>query len=162
MKKTQILVEGPDCSGKSTLVERLKNELRWDAKSLHHNEGNQFRRYLREYALQEQIVFDRGHFSEIVYSCLWRGRNPFLTKEQEILNEICKQNMIVIFANPSLETLQERYKKRTFPQQIKYEELGIAQKYFCEVMNKSPYHLYQSTSYAELQSLLEKIICEVQ
>ena len=160
--KTQILVEGLDCSGKTTLVERLKNELRWDAKALHHREGNQFKRYLREYALQEQIIFNRGHFSEIVYSRLWRGGNPFLTKEQEILHEICTQNMVVIFANPLLETVQERYKKRTFPQQIKYEELGIVQKYFCEVMGKSPHHRYQSTSYEELQSLLEKVIREVQ
>ena len=67
-KIIRIIVEGPDCSGKSTLVNRTKNDLRWDSKSLHHKEGNQFLRYLKEYAFSEQIVLDRSHFSEEVYS----------------------------------------------------------------------------------------------
>ena len=84
----RIIVEGPDCSGKSTLVDTLKNRLLWDAKSLHHKEGNQFQRYLKEYALGEEVVFNRAHFSENVYSKLWRGGSPFLEKEKEILNDL--------------------------------------------------------------------------
>ena len=72
MKISKIIVEGPDCSGKSTVVERIKNMLCWDSKSLHHKEGNQFLRYLREYVLNENVVFDRAHFSEEAYSHLWR------------------------------------------------------------------------------------------
>ena len=154
---TQILVEGPDCSGKTTLVERLKNELHWDAKALHHLEGNQFKRYLREYALQEKIIFNRGHYSEAAYGKLWRGGSPFSEKEKNILDQICQQNMIIIFACPSLEILQQRYQQRTFPQQIKYEELGAIRKNFCELMQDAPYLLYQSASYEELQSLLEQV-----
>lgn len=152
--KSQILVEGPDCSGKTTLVERLKNELQWDAKSLHHKEGNQFTRYLREYALQEQVVFNRGHYSEIAYGKLWRGGNAFLEEEKNILGEICKQNMVVIFASPPLEVLQQRYQQRHFPQQIKYEELGTINQYFSEIMQDTPHLLYRSSSLDELQALI--------
>ena len=157
MLKSQILIEGPDCSGKTTLVERLKNELHWDAKSLHHVKGNQFKRYLREYALQEQTIFNRGHYSEAAYGELWRGADPFSPEEKNILDQICRQNMIIIFACPSLEILQQRYQQRNFPQQIKYEELGAIRKNFCELMQDVPNLLYQSASYEELQSLLEQV-----
>ena len=160
--KTQILVEGPDCSGKTTLVERLKNELHWDAKSLHHLEGNQFKRYLREYALQENIIFNRGHYSEIAYGQLWRGGNHFSKEERKILDGLSNENMIIVFASPPLEILQQRYQQRNFPQQIKYEELETIQNYFCELMNDISHLLYQSASPAELQSLIQDIIRQVQ
>ena len=85
MEKKRIIVEGPDCSGKSTVVHRIKNALRWDSKSLHHKGGDQFSRYLREYANNDCIVFDRSHFSEIVYSKLWRNGSPFTEIESNIL-----------------------------------------------------------------------------
>ena len=160
--KTQILVEGPDCSGKTTLVERLKNELHWDAKSLHHLEGNQFKRYLREYALQENIIFNRGHYSEIAYGQLWRGGNPFSKEEQQILDGLSNENMIIVFASPPLEILQQRYQQRNFPQQIKYDELETIHNYFCELMNDISHLLYQSSSPAELQSLIQDMIRQVQ
>jgi len=155
--KTQILVEGSDCSGKTTLVERLKNELRWDAKSLHHLEGDQFKRYLKEYALQENIVFNRGHYSEIAYDKLWSRGNSFSKEQQQILYNLCNQNMLVIFANPPLAVLQERYMQRNFSQQIKYEELELIQTYFCEIMDTVPHLLYQSTSYQELDYLIQQV-----
>ena len=155
--KTQILVEGPDCSGKTTLVERLKNKLHWDAKALHHLEGDQFKRYLREYALQEKIVFNRGHYSEVAYGKLWRDGDPFSQGERSILDQLSQQNMIIIFACPPLEVLQQRYNKREFPQQIKYEELELIRINFCELMKDVPHLLYQSTSYNELSSLLESV-----
>ena len=160
--KTQILIEGTDCSGKTTLVERIKNELRWDAKALHHREEEQFRRYLREYALSEQVVFNRGHFSEIVYGRLWRGGNPFSAEQQSILDAICRQKMLLIFACPPLEILQQRYCERKFPQQIKYDELMALEGYFREQMEKVPHLCYRSTSYDELDSLLQQIRREVQ
>ena len=115
---TRIIVEGPDCSGKSTLVDRVKNSLRWDSKSLHHVEGNQFERYLKEYANNKNTVFDRSHISEIVYSILWRGGNPFAESEQKILDEIVQCNTIVIAALPSEEKLRERYISRKYDDQI--------------------------------------------
>ncbi len=160
--KTQILIEGSDCSGKTTLVERIKNEFRWDAKALHHRDGEQFPRYLREYALSEQVVFNRGHFSEIVYGKLWRGGNPFSEEQQSILDAICRQKMLLIFACPPLETLQQRYRVRKFPQQIKYDKLVVVEEYFHELMGKMPHLSYRSTSYDELDSLLPQIRREVQ
>ena len=157
MPITKILVEGPDCSGKTTLVERLKNKLLWDAKSLHHKEGNQFTRYQREYAFGEQIVFNRAHFSERVYSKLWRGGDPFSNQERDILNQLCTIDTLVILALPSLGIMQERYQKRNFPQQITYEELGECRELFCDEFKDVAHIFYASMDYNELENVIKNV-----
>ena len=152
-----ILVEGPDCSGKSKVVERLKNTLKWDSKSLHHKEGNQFLRYLKEYANAEQIVFDRGHISEGVYSCLWRGGVPFSIGEKKILDDLIKNGFLLIFACPSIEVLKKRYLERSFKQQIKIEELEKSRKLFIENLADFSPIIYFSDNLQELDSLIELI-----
>jgi thymidylate kinase len=151
-----VIVEGPDCSGKSTLVERLKNTLCWDSKYLRHAEGNQFFRYLREYAHGETIVFDRSHFSEEVYSKMWRGGSPFCKNEKKILYDICNMYGLIIFCLPAVENMKERYKKRGFSQQITLGELKKSYELFLEE-SKHAHIIYHSENYDELETILVKI-----
>lgn len=156
-KILRIIVEGPDCSGKSTLVNRLKNILRWDSKSLHHRDGEQFFRYIKEYILAEQIIFDRGHFSEEVYSKLWRGGSPFTKEEKTILNQICKMNTLIIFACPKLEILEKRYLSRKHFQQISLGELKKARALFIKEMRKQDILISSSENHKEMEQLIRKI-----
>ncbi len=153
----RVLIEGPDCSGKSTAVDRIKNALRWDAKSLHHRGVDQFERYVREYSLNENTVLDRGHFSEAVYGELWRGGNPFSEEEMKMLNFFAQRKSVIVFVCPALETMKQRYGQRNFQQQISSSELessrNLFQKYLKEV-NVIP---YESSSYQELDELVAKI-----
>lgn len=155
----QILIEGPDCSGKSTLINRLKNELCWDAKSLHHRQGNQFLRYLQQYASQSEIIFDRGHISEAVYSTLWRTA-PFSADELNILNGIVKLQMITILALPPVSVLQERYLARKYPQKITFSELetsaNLFKNYF-DGKSLEPTIIYCSKDYGELEFVVQKV-----
>ena len=128
----KILIEGPDCSGKSTLVNRLKNLLKWDAKSLHHLPGEQYPRYLKEYALNDFTIIDRGHISEHVYSCLWRNGGPFSNLEKEILDNVIYKSFLTIFCCPELEIMEKRYSERSYKQQIKLSELESSRKLFIE------------------------------
>ena len=157
MKITRIIVEGTDCSGKSTVVDRIKNALRWDSKSLHHREGHQFARYLKEYAGNENIVFDRSHFSEIVYSIMWRGGSPFSKEEKEILDSICKLNTLIIFTCPAAETIKKRYLERNFQQQISLGELEKSRELFCSALKEIPHIIYTSKDYDELDALVKKV-----
>jgi thymidylate kinase len=157
----RILIEGPDCSGKSTAIDRIKNSLRWDAKSLHHKEGDQFQRYLKEYCTAENIVFDRGHISESVYGQMWRGGNPFTKEEFNFLNFYLQREGLVIFALPSEETLISRYRSRSFSQQIKENELFIARNSFLEKSKLVPNILYTSSSYVELDELVKEVFRRV-
>lgn len=154
---SKIIIEGPDCSGKSTVVERIKNMLHWDSKSLHHKPGNQFSRYLKEYVLNENIVFDRSHFSELVYSILWRDGNPFFGRELEILNNLVQRDTLIIFTCPDINVIKQRYKNRSFNQQIKFSELEKSRELFCNVFDKIPYIIYKSENYEELDELLAKV-----
>jgi len=157
----RILVEGPDCSGKSTAIDRIKNALKWDAKSLHHREGDQFNRYIKEYCSADNTVFDRGHFSEAVYGQMWRGGNPFSEEEFTILNRYSQKEGLIIFAIPSEKTLIERYTTRDFLQQIKKNELPLARKLFVEQAQKVSHFSYASSSYQELDSLVDNILWRV-
>ncbi len=160
-KVKRIIVEGPDCSGKSTLVERLKNELHWDSKSLHHIPGNQFSRYLKEYANQEKIVFDRSHFSENVYAKMWRGGSPFSCEEKFLLDKISKHEAIIIFSIPKKSTLIKRYMERNFKQQISLSDLKRSYLYFLREIGAAEAITYRSESYEELDTLIKKIKREV-
>lgn len=155
----KVIVEGPDCSGKSTVVDRVKNALRWDSKSLHHKEGNQFNRYLQEYALADRVVFDRSHVSEAVYSELWRRGSPFSEEEGKILNMLLQKDSLIILSSPSVELMQERYKSRGFTQQVKFEELEESRNLFFKRFNgdKIPFIAYGSQTYEELDYLVENI-----
>ncbi len=156
-KIIRIIIEGPDCSAKSTLVERVKNTLRWDSRYLRHKEADQFERYLLEYASANQVVFDRGHFSESVYSKLWRGGSPFSKKQKEILNKICCEKTLLIFACPSVKNIKSRYLSRNYGQQIKVEELELSRILFIEEFRSLTKIIYKSEDYDELENLLVKV-----
>jgi hypothetical protein len=158
MRIKRIIIEGPDCSGKSTLVERIKNTLKWDARFLRHKDGDQFSRYLTEYASAENVVFDRSHFSENVYSKLWRGGSPFSSRQKKILNSICQESTLIILACPSKKTLEERYLSREYPQQIKLKELEISRKLFINEFSNVKKKIYKSRDFTELEVLLNQLI----
>lgn len=158
MKIKRIIIEGPDCSGKSTLVERVKNTLKWDARFLRHIEGDQFSRYLFEYASANEVVFDRSHFSENVYSKLWRGGSPFTNREKKILDSICQDETIIIFACPSNKVLRDRYLSRDYPQQIKLTELEKSRELFINEFKNRKKIIYHSQNFDELDNLLKHLI----
>jgi len=156
----QVLIEGPDCSGKSTLVNCLKNELCWDAKSLHHKDADQFSRYLFEYSSQEKIIFDRGHISESIYSALWRGGNPFSVGESTVLDSIVRMNMITVFALPDVSVLRERYALRNYAQKITISELETSACLFKDYFDCNkiiPAIIYCSKDYWELEYTVKKV-----
>lgn len=152
----RIIVEGPDCSGKSTVVDRVKNMLHWDAKSLHHRNGDQFQRYLKEYTLSDNIVFDRSHISEIVYSQLWRGGSPFSQDEVRLLDDVVMKDGLFILVCPESSVLEERYLARNYEQQIKLEELKKSRDLFLRSVDV-PHILYKASSYDELDELLKSV-----
>ncbi len=153
----RIIVEGPDCSGKSTAVNLIKNTLKWDSKSLHHKKGDQFERYLKEYAINTEIVFDRAHFSEYVYSELWRNGNPFTDKELEILNFLSLKDSLIVFVLPSLKTMRTRYLSRDYEQEISIHELEKSRLLFQQIMKKVNHLIYTAESYDELNKLIMQI-----
>ena len=151
-----ILVEGPDCSGKSTLVKSLKNKLGWDAKFLGHKDCDQFTRYLQEYS-QNEIIFERGHISEIVYGKLFRDEEPFTEVQQRILESVCSQQTLQIFCTTDLELMIERNNQRPPPEQ--HNDLTEQHQAFTHIFSKygSLVQRYNATTYDALEQFVERM-----
>ena len=111
-----IIIEGSDCSGKTTLIEALKDRLGhldWQIINVGHEPTNQFDRYMSLYINSDKVIFDRGHFSEIVYGHLWRGGHGMSHQECSLLDQYVFGNFLVVFAHAPEEVLKTRYHARS-------------------------------------------------
>jgi thymidylate kinase len=156
-----IIVDGPDCAGKTTLVHRLRGELGWDAKFLNQTKGKPFPRYAQEYDSQQRVIFERCHLSEEVYSTLWRGGNPFSFMEKRTLDEQISSQGLVIFACPDVNVLRERYQARNHNQKIRFQELERAHWLFNKAFEYVTHIKYTSKDWKELDELVKKVKEEV-
>ncbi len=160
-RKLGILIEGSDCSGKTTLVNRLRSQLSpqgWYSLSVSHRSMNQFDRYLTKYLDDEHIIYDRSHFSEIVYGKLWRGNSGFTTWQQQFLSDFVLNNFIVVLSQAPRDILIKRYKERTQIQSIDISELEQVQCMFKTVMNDPRVIQYHSINSVSLESVINKIL----
>jgi len=156
-----IIIEGSDCSGKTTLVRALKSPLShsgWDVADLGHKNGNQFDRYMDQYVNANKVIFDRGHFSEVVYGDLWRGGHGMNEWERLFLDEYALNNFLVIFAHAPEKMMKERYNSRSYGQIIEEDELAIVQSRFASVLKHPNVLHYDSSSLAALDAIVEKVL----
>lgn len=156
-----IIVEGSDCAGKTTLIQSLKVSLShsgWDISILGHREVPQFDRYMKAYTNANKVIFDRGHFSEIVYGDLWRGGNAIGSWEQSFLNSYVFENFLVIFVQAPIKTLKERYSAREHGQTVTEQELELVQARFASLLSHQTVLCYDASSPASLDSFVKKIL----
>jgi len=156
-----IVVEGTDCSGKTTLMDALKNRLcylGWDVVNLGHRDGNQYNRYISQYLKADKVIFDRGHFSEIVHGDLWRGGHGMSTKEVNNLNEYVFRNFLVVFVHAPEEILKERYYSRLYDQIIKSDELAVVQSRLAALLTNPCVLKYDSNSLTGRDDMVEKVL----
>lgn len=84
-----IIVEGVERAGKTTLIDEIRRKIPgWDLKYLGHKDGSQFDRYMWEYRVNRGVIFNRSHFSEVVYSKLRQRGEPFTEAEREVLDDV--------------------------------------------------------------------------
>ncbi len=157
-----IVVEGVDCSGKSTLIRHLKSELSrhgWDVCNLSHRDGDQFERYMWQYVNANRILFDRAHFSEIVYGNEWRKGNHFSDAERKLLDKYVFENFLVIFVSSSETELRNRYKSRDITQIVRIDELGKIQNSFAQLFKNygNKFIFYEATSEKNLKSIIKYV-----
>jgi thymidylate kinase len=159
-RKLGIIVEGGDCSGKTTLVNRLRSKLSpqgWYSLSLSHRATHQFERYLAKYLSDERIIYDRAHFSEIVYGKLWRAHTGFTTWQQQFLHDFVLDNFVVVLVQAPRDTLMQRYRARHQAQTIDISELKKAQDMFQEEMRDSRIIQYHATDLESLDQVVNQV-----
>ncbi|MCU0318155.1 MAG: hypothetical protein MUC61_02300 [Amoebophilaceae bacterium] len=160
-KKLGIIIEGSDCSGKTTLVNRLRSKLSphgWYSLSLSHRIADQFELYLEKYIRDERIIYDRAHFSEIVYGNLWRGHSGLANWQKDFLNKFVLENFVVVLAQAPKDILLQRYNSRQQEQAVSIEELWSIQNMFQKEMQDARIIQYQSTHFSSLDEVVNQIV----
>ena len=153
-----IIVEGVECGGKTTLIGEMRRQMKgWDLKFLGHKDGDQFRRYTWEYQVNKGTIFNRAHYSEIVYSRLWGREEPFTSAQRECLDTLAAEDSIIILAFPQKEIMFDRYKQREYAQMAKLEELVKIHDIFGEVMQKVPCLVYISENMDVMYAMVEQV-----
>lgn len=164
MRTRNILVEGIDRAGKSSLVKELKNRLSWDTRFLGHQNCNQYKRYLHEYARMEHSVLERGHISEAVYSQIFKRPDPFSFSELVVLDGVLNADFIIVYADPDVEQVAHRYSERTLAQTVDLEDILRGKQIFQKWFETHPYQnilAYRSQSWDELEALVETIASRI-
>lgn len=83
-----IIIEGPDCAGKSTLAGKLADALDMDILKMTADGGQSVPGYLQKLAC-DGVIIDRCWVSEQIYSDLF-GREPRIDDDDaEALTELC-------------------------------------------------------------------------
>ena len=107
-----IIIEGPDCAGKSTLAKSLAGALDMNILKMTANGSQSVPEYLQKLAC-DGVIIDRCWVSEQVYSDLF-GREPRIDHDNaEALTELCERIGIpIIVLLPPLHVIIDRLNER--------------------------------------------------
>lgn len=147
-----IIFEGTDCSGKTTLAQRVASILA-ARNGLHQfkrygflpNEWDYSTNYMAD--IQASTVLDRFTTSEIVYGTLFRGGpNPKFTSLNQavIARELQWLCAVTVHMSPPVEVIVERLSKRGDPSFNK-DQIVAAHKLFDDVIGNEFFSRYDNT-----------------
>jgi hypothetical protein len=162
-----VVLEGITSSGKTELVSSLKAELKrcggFDVKELTHMEsGDQYGRYLREYATQERVLFHRSHVSEHVLGRILRGNSPFSEHELATLNAIIASRFLCVLTEPpSFQTFLERVAKRPGKEVFGEDTYNEVVESFRKSFEQLPHLHYISSSFGHLEATRDALLAKL-
>lgn len=115
-----ILLEGNECSGKSTLAKKLTENggrvVHFGAPTTPEEAANYYKVYIRamdEVKPNELVVFDRCWVSDTVYGPVMRGTQEMSFEMANLLNAYASQHGgILIYCHCDWKTLVKRYTSR--------------------------------------------------
>jgi len=168
-----IIVEGPDNSGKTTLINYLVKELKLTKAPLkfeptdeeHMEESivtfyDDVIEYLKSHDTRK-VIWDRLYFSELVYGPVVRGRIGLTFNQRGILLELIKQiKPLVIFCMTDLYTITKEYHKRN--QYADKKQIKLIYDYYVDIIlkdidNYTPYSIlynYKGDKEEDVKTLL--------
>ena len=107
-----IIIEGPDCAGKSTLAEKLANALDMNILKMTANGGQSVPEYLQKLTC-DGVIIDRCWVSEQIYSDLFKREPRIDNDDAEALTELCGLIGIpIVVLLPPLHIIIDRLSER--------------------------------------------------
>lgn len=118
MKLKRIILEGNECSGKSSLAKKLSEKLGWEIVKGSNFESatgtnEELYDFLEKPLDMDNVIIDRTFFSNMVYATLY-PKYTIITNEQysELQDRLLEQDKnnesIVLYLYTDIETLKER------------------------------------------------------
>lgn len=169
-----LVIEGCDCSGKTTLINNIIKNSDKDFKVFHfqrppeHMAESQIREFQKQmffvhsnYLIHDtDIIFDRYHIGELVYGKLYRKYDIDYIIE---LEKLIKEHCILVCVHCSREEINKRFDGKGMPRYdlekvnklfIKHCKESKLRKIFIDTSNKSP-----QQSFEELKLKLQDFSC---
>ena len=108
----RLILEGPDCAGKSTMAKELAERLKLDIiKSTYYGPKN-ISAYRERLACQD-VVIDRCWISEVIYSKYFFHHSEVDDFTDRMLCDICvKQNIPIVVMLPPIDVIIQRMIER--------------------------------------------------
>lgn len=107
-----IIIEGPDCAGKSTLVKSLAGALDMNILKMTANGGQSVPEYLQKLKC-DGVIIDRCWVSEQIYSDLFKREPRIDRNDAEALTDWCEYMGIpIIVLLPPLHVIIDRLNER--------------------------------------------------
>lgn len=164
-----VVLEGISSAGKTGLIASLKAKLKrhggFDVKELSHvDSGDQFARFLREYANSDRLLFHRSHISEHVLGNSLRGQSPFADEELTTLNAVLRLRFICVLVEPvdyesfMARVSQDNVHPRESFDNAQYSKIVTS---FRSAFDDIPHVHYVSSSVEELENTADAIIAKM-
>lgn len=114
-----IILEGPDCGGKSTLAVRLAE--RYNAPITHYSAHDDvvMRKHAEDGLYGDLEIVDRFHLSEPPYTMYFRHETPDYESVDAIDNILAAGNHLVILCIPSWASVKKLWEERIDQELIK-------------------------------------------
>ena len=139
--KNKLVIEGPNNVGKSTLIEKIKEETGYSSIHLTAESDNSYNSYLDLITGEEPLIMDRSMISEYIYSVLF-GREPKLTKKEliKLLQTLqLQKGRVLIILPKKVSELEKNYKSKgeEFDEEFAIEEFKAYVNLIKELHNDS-------------------------
>jgi broad-specificity NMP kinase len=156
-----VLLEGSNGSGKSTLAKLLKvNLVGWHIKTLDYDPLRPpFYRLMSEYVGADRAIFDRGHFSEVVYGDMFRGGKHFTPREMRHLCNYVEGRGLVVLCEAPPESLRSRVSNASYPKHIHPDRLAEVSARFRQVIEQAgiPSHIVRTDSSESVREIISLV-----
>jgi len=162
-----ILIEGPDCSGKTTLIEEEFGHLNRKHNGLYPSPTHAYNAYLQQISdflsFNTSIVFDRMHLSEFIYGTVMRDEytinsEQFNTIEEQLTIAECITVVCLPHLSKCLKTWWDRQDDEYVSKEQKF--ISIYEYYTCSHnLSNVPvlYYDYTNSSFNEAYPIQDRI-----
>lgn len=117
-----IIIEGVDCSGKSTLVDKLVEQLGVDNTTVLHKGPPTHSNAIEEYiwplsgyfpGSSKHIICDRWHIGEMIYPLIFKRKGIMSPQQFTTIDDVISQlGGFIVYLEPDLDILYKRFAER--------------------------------------------------